>query len=129
MSLFYIKLTYKIISETALKSYEEQIRIIEASSINLAYYKAMSLGKNEAIENNSIETSKVYWEFFGLTELKELPEIKDGIELETTTQELHPEIDVEKRYFHRMNFVKNKLTTDGVATLTSVFEPCFNYAF
>ena len=129
MSLFYIKLTYKIISETALKSYEEQIRIIEASSINLAYYKAMSLGKNEAIENNSIETSKVYWEFFGLTELKELPEIKDGIELETTTQEIHPEIDVEKRYFHRMKFVKNKLTTDGVSALTSVFEPCFNYAF
>ena len=64
---------------------EEQVRLLNASSHDSAYERAIHLGEleNQSYANSSGET--VYWEFIGLADLADLDTeaIYDGIEIKS----------------------------------------------
>ncbi len=61
---------------------DEQIRLIRAQDEEIAYQKALKLGKAEEQSYQNGEGETVYWEFVGLANLEELTEsIQDGTEI------------------------------------------------
>lgn len=69
------------------KQFDEQTRLIQANTIQAAFLKARSLGKNheESFVNN--ESQLVEWRFIDVAELYALNGAKDGEELYSTTHE------------------------------------------
>jgi len=61
----------------------EQIHLIEAEDGDLAYKKALQLGKTHEHSYENYEGNTVYWEFVGLENLEELLDemIQDGSEI------------------------------------------------
>jgi hypothetical protein len=61
----------------------EQIHLIQAEEENLAYEKALQLGKSAEHSYKNYQGSDVYWEFVGLENLEEIFDetIQDGTEI------------------------------------------------
>ncbi len=64
---------------------DEQVRLLRASSEQIAYEKAIMLGQQEEHSYPAVDGGMVYWEFVGLADLAELDaeSIQDGIEIKS----------------------------------------------
>jgi len=68
-----------------LRTCDEQIRLLRASDSEMAYAKAVQLGKEEEVSYQNTYGQTVHWEFVGLVDLEELPieAIEDGVEIKS----------------------------------------------
>ncbi|MBA3665395.1 MAG: DUF4288 domain-containing protein [Bacteroidetes bacterium] len=67
--------------------FDEQLRLVNAVSETDAYFKAKELGRKNQSEFLNEKTETVAWRFVGVSEVVQLNEIKDGVELYSTTLE------------------------------------------
>lgn len=69
------------------RQFDEQTRMIQANSIENAFFKARTLGKNHEESFVNKENQLVEWKFIDVAELYALSDAKDGEELYSTTHE------------------------------------------
>ena len=89
MNWYIAKVVFQIVREGMAKpQFDEHIRLIEANGFEEALLKARMLGlrEEEIIVNNQHGPFK--WEFVNVSELTQLKEIKDGIELYSQVREM-----------------------------------------
>jgi hypothetical protein len=76
--------------------YDRQIKVLRASTDEMAYLRAMKLGKAETHFYKNSAGEKVHWEFLGLGNLEPLLEekISDGTEIYSRLQRGNPKIKI-----------------------------------
>lgn len=116
MSWFISKIVFNISSEnTAHKpQFDEQLRLIAASSREEAFVKARKLGLSEEESFLNDQNNKVKWEFINVAEIVPLDGLEDGMEIysnvyETDEARKYIQGVHQKAIFIRENF---KLPTD-----------------
>ena len=69
------------------KQFDEQFRLVAARNKQEAYFKASTIGQTE--EENFVSGNKktIAWKFIDVAELHEVTEMKDGMEIYSTTIE------------------------------------------
>ncbi len=88
--------------------FDEQLRLIKASDAEEAFYKARVLGKEE--EKNQPEEkglNQVKWKFIDVAELNCISELKDGMEIYSTTHEQEEASDYIKFIRHRAMVIQS----------------------
>ncbi len=89
MKWYLTKIVFQIICGEGnhTPQFDEQLRIIEASSETEAYLKACSIGKNaqDCFEND--QHKLVQWNFVNVSELYEINDFLDGAEIHSWVQE------------------------------------------
>lgn len=89
MKWFLTKLIFSIDAGTNSKAqFDEQLRLVNAVSETDAYFKAKDLGRTQQTEFLNEQAELVSWRFVGVSEVLELNEIKDGVELYSNTIEV-----------------------------------------
>ncbi|MEY4877147.1 MAG: hypothetical protein RJA07_2524 [Bacteroidota bacterium] len=69
------------------KQFDEQLRLVSAKTNTEAYYKAKLIGTNEELDFVNENNTHINWKFIDVAELILLNEIKDGMEVYSTTVE------------------------------------------
>ena len=89
MNRYIAKLVFNINIDNGknISQFDEQTRIIEAQSLEAAFFKARLKGKKEEEDFINKNNKKVNWEFIDVTELYPLDEAKDGEQIYSTTYE------------------------------------------
>jgi hypothetical protein len=110
MSWFISKIVFNISSENTSHrpQFDEQLRLIAASSTEEAFIKARALGLNEEESFLNDQNNKVKWEFINVAEVVPLSKLEDGMEIYSNvheTEEAGKYIQCvhEKAIFIRMN--------------------------
>lgn len=89
MKRYLVKLMFNINIDNGshTSQFDEQIRIVESTSIEDAFQKARGMGKKE--EETFVNTSNelVQWKFIDVTDLYELDALKDGEQVYSNTHE------------------------------------------
>ena len=92
MNKYIAKLIFNIVIDTDNTQFDEQIRIIEAQSIEDAFLKARAFGKKEETSFLNANAQQVSWNFVDVTELYSLREFNDGEQIYSLTHEAdHPQ--------------------------------------
>src|SRR3954464_10338756 len=88
MKKYLVKLMFNINIDNGnnTSEFDEQIRVVEANSLENAFYKARSLGKKEEETFLDAESKMVSWNFIDVAEVYPLEEIKDGEQLYSNTR-------------------------------------------
>ena len=68
-------------SQEAITQYDEQIRLIQARDDHEAFLKSRMLGVREEYSFFNENDEEVRWEFVDVTDLSEITELRDGIEI------------------------------------------------
>jgi len=89
MNTYLAKLVFNIVIENSnhATQFDEQIRLIEAKSLEEAFFKARSIGKQEDGTFMNSKNDEVNWKFIDVTELYALKDAKDGDQLYASTHE------------------------------------------
>lgn len=88
MHTYLVNIVFRIeASAERIAQFDEQVRIIKASSTAEAYEKALYLGLAEEGPVNNINGSILYWTFAGITGLTELSLLDDKSEIFSSTRE------------------------------------------
>ena len=89
MNWYLAKIVYRIIcgdgDHTA--QFDEQLRLIYATTKEDAFYKAQHIGKNEAETFYNLKKELVQWQFINVSELYKIGEMIDGAELYSRIEE------------------------------------------
>jgi hypothetical protein len=117
MSWFISKIVFNISSENTSHKpqFDEQLRLIAASSTEEAFIKARTLGLSEEESFLNDQNNKVKWEFINVAEIVPLKTLEDGMEIYSNvheTEEARKYIQCvhEKAVFIRMNCQTNNHT-------------------
>jgi len=84
--------------------FDEQLRLVQSSNEADAYFKAKQIGKSIQSEFENEEKENVQWRFVDVSEVIEIKEIKDGMEVYSTTHET----------YEKENFI-NSVLQKGIA--------------
>ena len=89
MDRYLAKLVFKINIENGKNNsqFDEQTLIIEAASLEDAFFKARLKGKKEEEEFLNTEKKHVRWEFIDVSELCAIDNVKDGEQIYSATHE------------------------------------------
>ena len=89
MNWYLAKIVYRIVCGNGehLAQFDEQLRLIAASSKEEAFMKAQSLGKKEEETFFNSKKQLVQWEFINVSELYLLSQLVDGAELYSRIEE------------------------------------------
>ena len=89
MSLYIAKLVFNINIDNGSHNsqFDEQTRLIEAKSLEEAFFKARKIGKNEEVEFSNSDHKTVNWKFIDVMDIYALNAIKDGEQIYSTTHE------------------------------------------
>ncbi|MGB3075149.1 MAG: DUF4288 domain-containing protein [Chitinophagales bacterium] len=119
MNWYLAKIVFRIICGDGLHQaqFDEQLRLIAASSESKAYEKACAIGKFEQDAFYNSEKKLVEWKFIGVPELHPFGALSDGAELFARIQE--PE-DAEA--YTNMITVKSQKLSVGKGTAVSDFS-------
>jgi len=71
--------------------FEEVLRLVEAETRKAAFEKAVAWGQLESTEFSNMRGERVAWKFVAISELKRLPELIDGLELDSHLQKVGAE--------------------------------------
>ena len=69
------------------KQFDEQFRLVAARSRQESYYKASVIGQTEEENFTTSNQKTIVWKFIDVAELHEVTEMKDGMEIYSTTHE------------------------------------------
>jgi uncharacterized protein DUF4288 len=108
--------------------YDHQIKVLQASNHEMAYQKALKLGRTENHSYKNSAGAKVFWEFIGLANLNMLleNEICDGTEIHSRLQSGNPKNEIQsKRDLTVFWGERNKRKTAGelLNAVTKPFAP------
>jgi hypothetical protein len=83
MSWYIAKIVFNITSENThhTPQFDEQLRLIEADSMEEALLKARTLGLSEEDSFLNDKSNQVKWEFINVSEIVPLRKLEDGMEL------------------------------------------------
>lgn len=89
MNWYLTKLVYRIVCGDGNHSaqFDEQLRLLLASSLDEAFIKAKELGKKEEDEFYNRKEQRVQWQFINISELYLISELRDGAELYSRIEE------------------------------------------
>lgn len=89
MSWYIAKVVYRIVCGNGehTPQYEEQLRLVEASSKGEAFKKAMQIGIKEEVQFLNQQQKLVHWKFIDVSELYQLHEVADGTEIYSRIEE------------------------------------------
>jgi len=89
MNWYLAKIVYRIIcgdgDHTA--QFDEQLRLVYASTKENAFYKAQQTGKKEEEKFYNLKQELVQWQFINVSELYKLSDLIDGAELYSRIEE------------------------------------------
>ncbi len=79
--------------------YDRQIKVLRASTHEVAYQRALKLGRKENHSYKNSAGEKVSWEFVGLGNLEELldEKISDGTEIHSRLQRGDPKSEIRRK--------------------------------
>lgn len=103
MNLYIAKIVFNInISDGKnLSQFDEQLRLIEASTFTDAFYKARLLGKKEEHLFLNEKKETVSWKFIDVSDVQPINELKHGTEIYSSTH-----VDAESTDY--INFIRQK---------------------
>lgn len=89
MNWYLAKIIYRIVCGTGehTAQYDEQLRLIEATSKRDALEKARLIGKREQISFPNEKQQQVQWKFINVSEVYQLHEVADGTEIYSRIEE------------------------------------------
>ncbi|MCE3228554.1 MAG: hypothetical protein K0S32_3105 [Bacteroidetes bacterium] len=89
MNWFLVKLIFSVDSEQPVLNaqFDEQLRLIKATNESDAYFKAKQLGKTLQTNFLSEKGEAIAWRFVDVNEVITLSDIKDGMEVYSSTYE------------------------------------------
>jgi hypothetical protein len=89
MNWYCTKLIFNItINQTEnCKQFDEQLRLVAANTPTEAYFKAKLIGENEQVSFVNNNNDDLQWQFIDVSEVNLLTEVKDGMQLYSTTFE------------------------------------------
>ena len=103
MKWYLAKIVYRIICGDGnhTPQFDEQLRLIEATDNFQAFQKARLLGHREQDNFLNVQDKPVHWKFLDVTELLEINNLSDGLEIFSQIKEEPHEKDY-------LNYVKRK---------------------
>jgi hypothetical protein len=105
--------------------YDRQVKVLQASTREAAYRRALELGKKENHSYRNPAGERVFWRFVGLGNLEELldKKISDGTEIYSRLQRGNPKSEIRRKRDLTVFWVeRNKHKTAG-ELLNSVSRP------
>ncbi len=113
MQRYLVKLMFNINIDNGnhASQFDEQIRIVEAYSLESAFQKARIIGKKEEEIFINNENKMVNWQFIDVLDVYELESLKDGEQVYSTTHE-----NTERHSF--INYVRQKAMLIQAKSLT-----------
>lgn len=89
MYWYIAKVVFNIVSGDGnhTPQFDEQYRLIEATSREQAFDKATAIGRNEEELMMNVDNELVRWDFVNVSELYPIHELQDGMELFSSIQE------------------------------------------
>ena len=89
MNWYLAKIVYRIICGNGdhTPQFDEQLRLINASNKEEAFYKAQQTGKKEEETFYNLKEELVQWQFINVSELYKIGEMIDGAELYSRIEE------------------------------------------
>jgi hypothetical protein len=89
MKWYLAKLVYRIIcgNGTHTPQFEEQLRLIEATTKNEAFQKALAMGRDEEVQFRNEKQELVHWKFINVSDLYLLNEVVHGTEVYSRIEE------------------------------------------
>jgi hypothetical protein len=91
MNWYIVKLVFSIEQnekEVVHSQFDEQLRLVQANNTNQAYFKARAIGKKEEVSFSDVQNETIKWRFIDISEVNFLGELKDGLELYSSTVEI-----------------------------------------
>lgn len=115
MKKYLAKLLFNVTAgeSTHAAEFDEQVRVIESSSLEGAFYKARSIWKKEEGYVNGKSNSRYYWQFIDVAEVYPIGDMKDGEQVYSNTHKMEDG----RSYIH---YIKQKSMELQVKTLTFV---------
>jgi hypothetical protein len=108
--------------------YDRQIKVLRAATDEMAYERALELGRAENHSYKNSAGKRVSWEFLGLGNLEELLEkrISDGTEIHSRLERGNPKLEVRRKcdltvFWAGRN--KHKTARELLNSLTKPFAP------
>lgn len=88
MKIYLAKLVFNVQVDNSPNApeFDEQIRVIEAASLESAFHKARSIGKSEEETFINKNNKLITWQFIDVAEVYPLEAVKDGEQLFSSTQ-------------------------------------------
>jgi hypothetical protein len=89
MNWYLAKIVYRIICGDGdhAAQFDEQLRLVYATTKEDAFYKAQQIGKNEEETFYNLKQELVQWRFINVSELYKIGEMIDGAELYSRIEE------------------------------------------
>ena len=108
--------------------YDRQIKVLRASTDEVAYERALALGKEENHFYRNSRGQRVSWEFVGLGNLETLhaKRISDGTEIHSRLENGSPESEVRRKHDLTVFWAKrnkHKTARELLNSLTKPFAP------
>ena len=90
MNWYIAKIVFSITTDNGQTKpqFDEQLRLIEADSTEIALLKARAIGLQEEDSFSNTKMQAVRWEFINVAELLPIKKIEDGIELYSRIHEM-----------------------------------------
>jgi hypothetical protein len=90
MKTFLAKLVFnvKVDNDANASEFDEQIRIIESRTLDSAFQKARTIGKNEEESFVNKDNKLISWQFIDVAEVYPLEDVKDGDQLYSSTKKI-----------------------------------------
>lgn len=91
MNWYLAKLVFRILitdSETQPLQFDEQVRLVRGNNPEEALLKARTIGHEEAEEFLNTSKKMIKWEFIDVSQLSEVEELRDGMEVFSRTEEV-----------------------------------------
>src|SRR5215204_3620266 len=113
MKWYLAKLVYRIIcgSGQHTPQFDEQLRLIEASTKSEAFQKARAIGRDEEIQFRNEKGEGVHWKFIDVSDLYRLNEVADGAEVYSRIEEKENAEQFEQVVHAKAAYLQHQLNT------------------
>ena len=113
MKWYLAKLVYRIIcgSGDHTPQFDEQLRLIEAGSKSEAFQKAITIGRDEAVDFRNEKGELVQWKFIDVSDLYRLNEVVDGTEVYSRIEEKEDAARFEEIVHARAAYLQHQINT------------------
>jgi hypothetical protein len=109
MNWYLTKLVFSIeIENKKCSQFDEQLRLVSALTNEEAFYKARTVGKNEAVVFKNELQKRVAWEFIDVSEVILIPDLKDGTEIYSHTHETQDANDYIRFVKHKASAIQSQ---------------------
>lgn len=108
MKWYLAKIVFRIICGNGRHTpqFDEQLRLVAAESAELAFMKAVGLGKDGEDSFFNMQQELVQWKFINVAEIIQLHEMTDGAEMYSAIKEADDATQYESSIHARAHYIK-----------------------